>query len=78
MPTDELWSNDFWDVQEALVVQNIFDILPVGIAWLLCSNLPSLVVLILEFLQLQPHWANAGLVGSFVYQLVLKQFLELA
>ena len=78
MPTDEFCSDDFWDVREALVVQDIFDILPVGIAWLLSSNFPSLVVLILEFLQPQPHWADASLVGSFVCQLVLKRFLELA
>ena len=50
MPTNELYSDDFWDVREALVMQDTFDILPVGIAWLLSSNLLSLVVLILEFL----------------------------
>ena len=50
MPADKLRSDDFWDVWEALEVQDTFDILPVGIAWLLSSNLPSLIVLILEFL----------------------------
>ena len=51
MPANELRSDNFWDVREALVVQDTFDILPVSIAWLLSSNFPSLVVLILEFLQ---------------------------
>ena len=78
MPTDKLHPDDFWDVREVLVVQDTFDILPVGIAWLLNSNLLSLVVLILEFLQLQPHWANASLVGFFDCQLIPKQFPELA
>ena len=37
------------------MIQATFDILPVGIAWLLGFNLPSLVILILEFLQFQSH-----------------------
>ena len=60
------------------MVQDTFDILPVGIAWLLSSNLLSLVVLILEFLQPQLHQADVSLVRSFVCQLILKQFPELA
>ena len=77
MPANELRSDDFWDVQEALVVQDTFDILLVGITWLLSSNLPSLVVLILKFLQPQLHWANADLIRSFICQFVPKRFSEL-
>ena len=51
MPTNKLCPEDFRDVGEALMVQHAVDVVPVGIAWLLSSNLPSLVVLILEFLQ---------------------------
>ena len=66
MLDDELHSDDFRNVREVLVVQDTFDILSVGIAWLLSSNFLSLIVLILEFLQPQLHQANAGLVGSLV------------
>ena len=78
MSADELRFDDFWDVQKALVVQDTFDILPVDIAWLLSLNLSSYIVLILEFLQSQPHQADAGLIRFFVHQLVPKQFPELA
>ena len=52
MPANKFCPDDFRDIKEALVVQHAVDILPIGIAWLLSSNLPSLVVLILKFLQL--------------------------
>ena len=72
MPANKLCPDDFRDVGEALIVQHTVNVVPVGIAWLLGSNLPSLVGLILEFLQPQLHWADAGLVGFFVRQLILK------
>ena len=78
MLADKLCPNDFRNVQEALIVQDIFDILLVSIIWLLSSNLPSLVIFILEFLQLQLHQADAGLVESLACQLVLKRFPKLA
>ena len=78
MSTNKLCPDDFRDVGEALMVQHAVNVVPIDIAWLLSSNLPSLVVLILEFLQPQPHQADAGLVGSFVCQLVPKRFPELA
>ena len=74
MPTNKLYLKDFRDVGEALMVQHAVNVVPVGIVWLLSSNLPSLVVLILEFLQPQPHQTDASLVGSFVCQLVSKRF----
>ena len=29
MPTNKLYSDNFWDVEEALVVQDVVDVLPV-------------------------------------------------
>ena len=59
-------------------MQNIFNILPVSIVWLLSSYFPSLVIFILGFLQPQLHQANTGLIGFFICQFVLKQFSKLA
>ena len=78
MPTDKLCPNDFRDIEKALMVQHIFNILPVNIAWLLNSNFLSLVVFILNFLQLQPHQADASLVKSFNCHYIPKWFPELA
>ena len=77
MPANKLYPDDFRDIREALIMQHAINVVPVGTAWLLSSNLPSLVVLILEFLQPQLHQADAGLVKFFVRQLVLKRFPEL-
>ena len=51
MPANKLCPDNFQDIGEALIVQHAVDVISVGIAWLLSSNFPSLVVLILEFLQ---------------------------
>ena len=66
VPAIELHMDDFWNIREALVMQDTFNILQLGIAWLLSSNSLSLVVFILEFLQPQPDRADASLVGSLV------------
>ena len=78
MPANKLCLDNFRDVEEVLMGQYAVNVISVGIAWLLSSNLLSLIVLILEFLQPQPHRADAGLVGCFIRQIVPKQFLELA
>ena len=78
MPTNKLCPDDLRDVGEALIVPYAVNVVLVGIAWLLSSNFPSLVLFILEFLQPQLHQADAGLVGFFVCQLVPKRFPELA
>ena len=56
MPTDEFCSDNFWDVKEALVVQNAVDIIPTF--WIFCPSLPSLLVFSLQFVKSQSHAAN--------------------
>ena len=50
MPTNKLCPDDFWDVGEALVVQNPIDVVPALLAELLVGpQFPSLFVLGLQF-----------------------------
>ena len=50
MPTNMLCLDDFWDVEEALVVQNPIDVVPALLAELLVGpQLPDLLVLGLQF-----------------------------
>ena len=63
MPADELCSNDFQDIGEALVIQHAVDVFLALFAELLISSeLSDLLVFILEFLQSQFHAANAGFI----------------
>ena len=63
MPADELCLDNFWDVGEALVVQNLVNVFPALLAKLLISlELPGLLVFILEFLQPQSHATNASFI----------------
>ena len=47
MPADELRLDDFWDVGEALVVQDVVDVILAF--WVLCLDLPGLLVFGLQF-----------------------------
>ena len=50
MPADELRSDDFQDIREALVVQHVVDVFPTLLAELLIGpQLPSLLVFGLQF-----------------------------
>ena len=52
MPINKLCSDDFWDVREALILQDVVDIVLALLAKLLFGpQLSSLLVFILEFLQ---------------------------
>ena len=48
MPTDELCSDDFWDIEEALVMQYAIDIITVF--RVLCFGLLGLLVFGLQFM----------------------------
>ena len=51
MPTNKLCPNDFRDIKEALVMQNLIDVVPALLAELLVGpQLPGLLVFILKLL----------------------------
>ena len=51
MPANKLYPDDFRDVEEALLVQDLINVIPALLAKLLIgSELPCLLVFILEFL----------------------------
>ena len=51
MPADELYLNDLRNIGEILVMQEPFDVFLNFFAQLFCSELLSLLVFFLEFLQ---------------------------
>ena len=50
MPINKLYLDNFWDIEKALIMQNIFDILPV-FNWLLFLKSLHVFVFILQLLQ---------------------------
>ena len=68
MPADELYPDNFRDVEKALVMQDLINIFPALLAKLLISSeLPGLLVFILEFLQPQFYASNTGCIKTFFY-----------
>ena len=59
MPTDELYSDDFQDIREALVMQHAINVLPV-LDQLFCPKLASMFVFALQLLQPQFQASNAS------------------
>ena len=78
MPVDKLCSNNFRDVEEALVMQDSVNIFSALLAELLISpGFSGLLVFLLEFLQPQSHTTNVGNIKTFIWQLVLEQIPKL-
>ena len=58
IPIDELCSNNFRDIEEALVVQHAVDILPVVLDQLFRPKLASVFIFVLQLLQPQAYTAK--------------------
>ena len=66
MSAKKLCPDNFWDVKEALVVQNLINIFPPLLAKLLIgSEFANVFVFILQLLQLHTHIVNAGYIKFF-------------
>ena len=63
MLADEFCSNDFRDIKEALIMQNIINIF--SVLQIVSPCFPGLFIFSLLFLEPQPHVANARFVRTF-------------
>ena len=67
MPADELYPDNLWDIEEVLVVQDPISVFSALLAKLFIGpEFLSLLVFILEFLQLQFHTMNSGCIRPFL------------
>ena len=62
MPANKLYSDDFRDVREALMVQHAVDVVPAF--WVFRCSLPGLFIFSLQLLQPQSHTPNN--IGPFL------------
>ncbi len=66
MATDQLWSDDFWNIWETLLVKDSVDVVSAFCRAIFWSDVFGLGVIGLQFGYPKPNSTNANLVGPLV------------